>query len=89
MSDRSCRVGGSAGEHSAVLVIYVLNIQQTDLAAYHGGRHVGVGGDHLPLEAPGDGDWEVSSLNVTHDGGCLALVYRSRAKRKRNNFWRF
>ena len=89
VGDRACRVGGPAGVQPTVLVVNMADIEETDLTADHGGGQTGVGGHHLALQAPGDGDRQVASLYVAHYGSSLALVYWSRTKRKWNNFWRF
>ena len=88
MGDGPRRVGGPTGVKPAVLVVNISDIEETDLTADHGGGQTGVGGHHLALQAPGDGDRQVSSLYITHNGSSLSLVYWSRTKRKWNNFWR-
>ena len=89
VGDRACRVGGPAGVQPTVLVVNMADIEETDLTADHGGGQTGVGGHHLALQAPGDGDRQVASLYITHDGSSLSLVYWSGTKRKWDNFWRF
>ena len=88
MGDAACRVGGPAGVDPTVLVVNISDIEETDLTADHGGGQTGVRGHNFTLEAPGDGDREVSSLYITHNGCSLSLVYWSGTKRKWNNFWR-
>ena len=89
MGDGPRQVGCPAGVETAVLVVNISDVEQTDLRADHGGGQTGVRGHDLALQAPGDGDREVASLYIAHHGSSFALVYRSGTKRKWNNFWRF